>query len=433
MSSVSARGSTNTGSPQGKDKDNKKKQASARPAGGPTEGYAQFISTFVIKHLRMIVQVFFATVAVIIAYVLYRNLFTGVRDLRNADVDSLKQLLLGEDPAVFYCHRGGKAEVVPPVYLELHKQLGSQMTFALLNCSQMLPSGKTMWDRFHLKKDMRPTLFVTSPWSRSKQIPPSNLKDVATLKKYVMNAVSARAAEVSTMKEFSKRCSSAAASDSDTCITILKGTKYTSAHLNIEENLVKQYPKAKVVSIDAVKHRLSFEDTQKHAAENFSIKLHAVRKGGYYLSMHDPPNWENVEAFVTRAISSKLDQYDGYGDIQLVAAPAKGFKKRTSTMPPSSTTRPTTADSTDTHTQQTAAKTEAKEPNGQSESELEAARLARERRRREEMERQQREALFEDGDEDDNVEAETHDREHYEDEHNEDESEDKDEDELIEL
>jgi hypothetical protein len=315
---------------------------------------------------------------------------------------------------------------VSPVYLELHKQLSSQMTFALLNCSQVLPSGKTIWDRFHLKKDMRPTLFVTSPWSRSKQIPPSNLKDLATLKKYVMNAVSARAAEVSTMKEFSKRCSSAAASDSDTCITILKGTKYTSAHLTIEENLVKQYPKVKVVSIDAVKNRLSFEDAHKYSAENFSIKLHAVRKGGYHLSMHDPPNWENVEAFVSRAIGSELDQYDGHGDIKLVAAPAKGFKKRSSTMPPPPTSRPTAADSTDTHSQQTA-------PNVQSEAELEAARLARERRRREEMERQQREALFEEGDEDENDEAESHDGRHYEDEHASDELEGEDEDELIEL
>jgi hypothetical protein len=106
MSSGSARGSTSAGSPQRKDnKDNKKKPATARPAAGASEGYAKVISTFVVKHLRVIVQVFFATVVVITAYVLYRSLFTGVRDLRNADADSLKQLLLGEDPAVFYCHR----------------------------------------------------------------------------------------------------------------------------------------------------------------------------------------------------------------------------------------------------------------------------------------------------------------------------------------
>jgi hypothetical protein len=235
------------------------------------------------------------------------------------------------------------------------------------------------------------------------------------------------------MKDLGKRCSSAASSDTDTCIVILKGSKYTSAHVAVEENLVKQFPKMKIVSIDAVKYRLSFEDTEKSRADSFSMKLHAIRKGGYFLSMHDPPSWENVEAFASRAMSTDLDQYDGHGDIQLVAAPSKGFKKRAAAMPPPPSARPSTTESTGAPSQASSApKMDTKDNSGPSEAEVEAARLARERRRREEMERQQREALFEEGDASDDYGDEERDEEHEDDQSGAYDDEDI-EDELIEL
>jgi len=206
--------------------------------------------------------------------------------------------------------------------------MGSQLNFALLNCSQPLPSGKNIWERFKLKKDWRPSVFVTSPWGKPKQVAPSNMKDMTTFRKYVENAISARAVEVGSDKDFARECSAASAADNETCIVVLKGTKYTSAHVTIEENLVKQFPKIKVVSIDAVKHRLSFEKPEKSPASGFSLKIHAIRKGGYYYSMSGPPGWESVEEFVTQAIALGLDEYKGHGDVKVVAAPSKGFKKR---------------------------------------------------------------------------------------------------------
>ena len=58
------------------------------------------------------------------------------------------------------------------------------------------------------------------------------------------------------------------------------------------------------------------------ALEDISLRFHAIRQGGYYLSM-DPTmeiSWTNVEKFVHRAILTPFDDYDGYGDINIIKA-----------------------------------------------------------------------------------------------------------------
>ena len=48
-----------------------------------------------------------SVVIVLLAYLLYRvGLPAEVIYSQNKDVDTLKVLLMGEDPGVFYCHRG---------------------------------------------------------------------------------------------------------------------------------------------------------------------------------------------------------------------------------------------------------------------------------------------------------------------------------------
>jgi aminopeptidase-like protein len=61
-----------------------------------------------------------------------------------------------------------------------------------------------------------------------------------------------------------------------------------------------------------MKYRLSFEDANKTPADSFSLKLHAIRKGGYYLSMVNPTTWNNVEAFVSQAIDERIGDFAFY-------------------------------------------------------------------------------------------------------------------------
>ena len=315
----------------------KKKPTNLQTKYKSNESITKSFSSFIVKNFQIISRCIITTVVIVIIYVIYSSMTSQIKNLQNVDVETLKSLFLGEDPAVYYCHRGGKSEFIPSVFTDLHKAMGSQVNFALLNCSQTLPSGKTIWDRFKVKKEWRPSVFVTSPWGLPKQIAPSNMKDLKIFKKTVQDALAARLVEVTSDKTFSRDCSSAASPDNSTCIVVLKGAKFSSSHTAIIENIVKQFPKLKKVEIDSKSHRLSFENTEKLPYDSFAMKIYAIRKGGYYLNMESPANWENIESFVSSSLKLSLDDFSGYGDIKVIAAPSKSFKKRYTPPPPNPT------------------------------------------------------------------------------------------------
>ena len=47
--------------------------------------------------------------------------------------------------------------------------------------------------------------------------------------------------------------------ESETCIVMIRGAKFTNMVKDIEENLMKHFSKIKVVSLNGAKYRLSFE------------------------------------------------------------------------------------------------------------------------------------------------------------------------------
>ena len=134
------------------------------------------------------------------------------------------------------------------------------MNFAVLNCSQVLPSGKRISERFRINLNEKPTVFTTVPWGKPKQIGPKNLKDLRNFRESVEKLTTARAARVSTNRDFARECSSAAMNERETCVVMIRGGKFTTNMVkDIEENLVKQFPKMNVVILNGAKYRLSFE------------------------------------------------------------------------------------------------------------------------------------------------------------------------------
>ena len=134
------------------------------------------------------------------------------------------------------------------------------MNFAMLNCSQVLPSGRKISERFRLKMNEKPTVFTTVPWGRPKQIGPQNLNNMKNFTESVEKATAARAARITNNEDFARKCSTAAMNESETCIVMVRGGKFTNNMIkDIEENLVKQFPKSKVGILNGAKYRLSFE------------------------------------------------------------------------------------------------------------------------------------------------------------------------------
>ena len=94
-----------------------------------------------------------------------------VEDLMNAPIDILKTKFFGDNSYLFYCDRSKRSEIIPESFQRLNGLYNSKMGFAKLNCSQKLPSGHTIWEKFKLKRELKPTLFATAPWMKPMQVP----------------------------------------------------------------------------------------------------------------------------------------------------------------------------------------------------------------------------------------------------------------------
>jgi hypothetical protein len=339
-------------------------------------------------------------VALLFFGAIYVNTKGAVLNLVNADSEKLKAALTGDLPYLFYCHKGGKDEVIPKIFTELNSNSkSSKMGFALVNCSQVLPSGKNLFDRFKLNQNIKPTMFETAPWAKPTQVPKKDLRDVTSLKKFVDQTMGPKGVEVITDKDLMKACGFNTVNKStpvdtnsrgETCFVFVKGAKYTKGGL--EERIIRANPKAKIATVDAVKRRLSFENPEAMSADMFDLKVHALRNGTHYMSMVNPPTWDYVSTFMSTASSSPSYSYTGdyKSPIKLMKTGSSAFKSRTASAstPNSQPTSKKNKQSTEKKTAGTDSKPKVEET--QQKVETVAEKFAREKRRRDEMERQSR-------------------------------------------
>ena len=360
------------------------------------------------QNASVIVQGLGVVIAIAFAYSFYSSSSSAIENLVNANPEALKTAFMGDMPYLFYCHRGGNEETVPQSFIELNKLKSSKMGFAVVNCSQVLPSGKNLWDRFKLKKEVKPTIFETAPWTKPTQVPKKDLKDMTSLKKFVEVTMAPKGVDILTDKDLMKNCGFSVVNKSanadpnsrgETCFVLVKGSKYTKFHSDLEERIVRAYPKVKIVKVDAVKKRLSFEDPETLPGSMFALKMHALRNSTHYMSMVNPLTWDYVSTFMSQAISSPSYSYSGETSsvIKLIKTGSSAFKNRSApkTVPSKLPTIRSSKLPKSSETKKTESSETKKE---QPPPETVAERFAREKRRRDEMERQSREHLFEDED-----------------------------------
>lgn len=362
------------------------------------------------------------TVAIVVSYYIYINSANAIQNLINSDAETIKNALTSNTPCLFYCHRGEKDETVPSLFTQLQAVKGSKMGFAVVNCSTELPSGKNLWNRFQLKKDIKPTIFETAPWTKPTQVSRKELKDLSSLKNFVEKTMAPRGVAVVTDKELTKQCGFHAAnkttrtdtnSRGETCIVLVKGSKYSKLHAEMEEKIVRANPKLKIITVDAVKKRLSFEDTHSLPADMFSLKLHALRNATHYISMVTPTTWDYVSSFISQSVSFPTYSYSGdyKSNIKLLKTGSSDFKSRSSNAPsnlptvkknkqssPQSLLFPLNKESAITGSSREGGNNAKNDlsPEIEQQQDTVAEKFSREKRRRDEMERQYREHLFED-------------------------------------
>ena len=112
---------------------------------------------------------------------------------------------------------------------------------------------------------------------------------------------------------------------------MVKGSKYTKSHTELEEKLIRQIPKAKIFKLDGTKKRLSMEDVEEFPADSFGLKVYAIREGTHYLEMTNPITWDYLNTFVSYVDATPLSAYsllqNGQKQISLIKI-ASAFKDR---------------------------------------------------------------------------------------------------------
>ena len=261
-----------------------RKNANSSSAGGIGGGNStsSYFWKTASKHKGNIFKVILGAVAFLLMWVVWNKSTRAIQNLVNVDIEDVKNALVSDTPYIFYCDRNGN-DRLPGIFTDLHLIKGSKISFAAVNCSQVLPSGKNIWDRFKLRKEIRPTIFGTAPWMKPKQAEVQHLKDTAALQKFVDTRMVPQATPIHSDKELQKFCGfdrNLATDENnvgETCLVIVKGTRFTKAQTDLIQKVVLKHPKVKIAQIDATKNRLSVENTEAMPADAFAIKIHALR------------------------------------------------------------------------------------------------------------------------------------------------------------
>ena len=352
-------------------------------------------------------------IAAIVAYFYYNHSLNNtkfeVKNLYNADEKSLKNALNGDKPYLHYCSNDSQ-EINDKIY-DLFKQvqksskLGNQLEFSSLNCNQILPSKKTIYDRFKLNKDSGDVIFGTAPWLNTPKLAPKqSIRDAKTLTTFIDKFLTPQVKKIASDRELNALCGFDKPSETDmssiknTCIVLVKGTRYTKILTDTIEKLIKHIPRIRIAMIDGTKRRLSYEDIDLIPSDSFGLRVYALRAGGHYLTMTNPLTYDYLTTFVSYAFSQPLSEYTDTAEspknikILRISTILKNKRdaKKAKDKKQASANKPTTTPTSSTKSKSTTMpKTTADSTvDTRSEEEKRAAVLARERRIREQMDRQ---------------------------------------------
>ena len=234
---------------------------------------------------------------------------------------------------IHYCSEKGNINELPIKLTEAYQfiqqtqqqqQTQFKITYQItvLNCSQILPSGKTIQNKFKLNKKWKPIIFTTSPWSKPTQIPPLSLKESNSISNFIFTSTKPIHKYLLNNKEFQDSCqykvknsTKGVKSNEDNekvkiedyngnCLVIMKGNRYTESHSSLIDSIIQEYYRYNVVIINSNDRRLSFEKYLKDNSylnpNNYAIKVYLIKNVTYYMELTQSPTHENIQQFMKK-------------------------------------------------------------------------------------------------------------------------------------
>jgi len=143
-----------------------------------------------------------------------------------SDELALRELFFGEGEGKNYaalCHTlpsGANANPLPisSVFQDAKSDGSVKAEFVLVDCTHVLPSGKSVADRFGIDLTKRPSIFVSGKVGAPKQIPEKHLKTGNMLIRALKSKLEPHAAKIENTKQLKADCL-----DKNMCVLLLKG------------------------------------------------------------------------------------------------------------------------------------------------------------------------------------------------------------------
>jgi len=187
-----------------------------------------------------------------VGYYFFKGISTDITRIDVGDELAIREVFFGEGEGKNYavlCNtvpkEGSKGVPISSVFQDALAE-GAPAEFVLMDCEALLPSGKSVAQRFKLDLKKRPTVFVSGKVGPPKQIPDKHLRTGHLLTKLLKSMLEPHAAKIENTKDFKSKCL-----NKPICGLLLKGGPPQPFVKHAVKNLLDKYQDVQFASVDS--------------------------------------------------------------------------------------------------------------------------------------------------------------------------------------
>jgi hypothetical protein len=203
------------------------------------------------------------------AAVIMKGLSKPITYLNTFNVEQMQSVFRSNSTWVVLCKHSG-SEALPEAFTAAAKSRPAGAAFGVLDCNGILPSGSTVYDRFHIDSSVQPTAFVTVPGLAPTQAQSRHLASAKTFSRWVTDTVVPRSYSVANTKELTDRCLNQKA-----CALLLKAGPLSDEDKEALKAAMHTHRALRFASVDSTALELSVESKlQLEPADGNHIMLY---------------------------------------------------------------------------------------------------------------------------------------------------------------
>ncbi|OQR85163.1 hypothetical protein ACHHYP_12180 [Achlya hypogyna] len=191
------------------------------------------------------------------------------------DAALVRRVFKSGEPWVVLCANADS--VIPEVFDKASERLLGKVQIGVLDCNDRLPSGKSVYDKFSIRRDITPTVFTVANGEKPKQLFLNYLQKSKALAAQALVQTAKELHEVQTTGQLQDKCLSKA----NPCMLVFRGPKkFEPFQKKWLRELMHSHRHVKFVWADASILKLSVESLlPKASAFDARVLLFQKRKG----------------------------------------------------------------------------------------------------------------------------------------------------------